>query len=145
MKVNLTELEKIEGVTEFFIFKKGGELLLPQLPYKDARIEHMGREVALCSALLEKIKQEVDLVELIYEDKHVIVRISNNFFSLVVCENTADTTLIKLTLNVIHEEAKDDNDLQKSLRKSHVKGDLLAEAKEDSELAELFKRIKIAA
>jgi len=67
------------------------------------------------------------------------------FFILVVCEHNADTTLIKLTLNVIHEEAKGDNDLQKSLRKSKGKGDLLAEAQEDSELAELFKRIKIAA
>jgi len=145
MKVNLTEIENIEGVTESFIFKKGGDLLLPRLPYTDARIEHLGREVALCSALLEKIKREVDLFELIYEDKHVIVRISNNFFTLVVCEHTTDTTLIRLKLNVIHEEAKGDNDLQKSLRKSQGKGDLLAKAQEDSELAELFKRIKIAA
>ena len=145
MAVNLTELEKIEGVTESFIFKKTGELLVPRLPYEDARIEHIGREVALCSALLEKIKREADLCEFIYEDKHVIVRISNSFFILVVCEHNADTSLIKLTLNVIHEEAKSDNDLQKSLRKSKGKGDLLAEAQEDSELAELFKRIKIAA
>jgi hypothetical protein len=145
MKVKLTELENIEGVTKVFLFNKEGDLLLPQLPYTDARTEQMGKEVALCAVLLEKIKQEVDIFELIYEDKHIVVRISNNFFTLVVCDNAADTTLIKLTLNVIHEEAKGDNDLQKSLRKSKGKGDLLAEAQKDSELAELFKRIKVAA
>lgn len=145
MKVKLTELENIEGVTEAFLFNKGGELVLPRLPYADARIEGMGKEAALCTALLEKIKQEVDLVELIYEDRHVVVRISNNFFTLVVCDSTADTTLVKLTLNVIHEEAKGDNDLQKTLRKSQGKGDLLTEAQKDSELAELFKKIKVAA
>ena len=145
MKVDLTELSNIEGVTESFIFKKGGELLLPRLPYTDARIEHIGREVALCSTLLEKIKQKVDFFELIYNDSHVIVRVSSNFFIMVVCENTADTTLVKLTLNVIHEEVKVDNDLQKSLRKSPGTENLLTDAQSDSELQELFKKIKISA
>jgi hypothetical protein len=145
MKVDLTELSNIEGVTESFIFKKAGELLLPRLPYADARIEHMGKEVALCTALLEKIKQKVDFFEFIYNDSHVIVRVSSNFFIMVVCENTADTTLIKLRLNVIHEEVKVDNDLQKSLRKSPGTKNLLIEAQSDSELQELFKKIKITA
>ena len=145
MKVDLTELSNIEGVTESFIFKKAGELLLPRLPYTDARIKHMGREVALCAALLEKIEQKVDFFELIYNDSHVIVRVASNFFIMVVCENTADTTLIKLTLNVLHEEVKVDNDLQKSLRKSAGTENLLIEAQSNSELQELFKKIKITA
>ena len=143
MKVDLTELTNIEGVIESFIFKKGGEVLLPRLPYTDERIEHIGREVALCSAFLEKIKQEVNFFELIYEDRHVIVRIAHNFFTMVVCENTADTTLIKLRLNVIHEGIKADNDLQKMLRKSPGKENLLAEAKNESELQQLFTMMKI--
>ena len=145
MKVDLAELNNIEAVTESFIYTKGGVLVKPQLPYKDVRIEHMGREAALCSALLEKIKHAVDFYELIYEERHIIVRISHNCFIIVVCENTADTTLIKLTLNVLHEEVKNDNDLQKSLRKSSGKGNLLTEAQEESELQELFKTIKITA
>jgi hypothetical protein len=144
MKVDLTELTNIEGVIESFIFKKGGEVLLPRLPYTDERIEHIGREVALCSAFLEKIKQEVNFFELIYEDRHVIVRIAHNFFTMVVCENTADTTLIKLRLNVIHEGIKADNDLQKMLRKSPGKENLLGEAKNESELQQLFTMMKIS-
>ena len=144
MKVDLTELTNIEGVIESFIFKKGGEVLLPRLPYTDERIEHIGREVALCSAFLEKIKQEVNFFELIYEDRHVIVRIAHNFFTMVVCENTADTTLIKLRLNVIHEGIKADNDLQKMLRKSPGKENLLDEAKNESELQQLFTMMKIS-
>jgi hypothetical protein len=105
----------------------------------------MGREVALCAALLEKIEQKVDFFELIYNDSHVIVRVASNFFIMVVCENTADTTLIKLTLNVLHEEVKVDNDLQKSLRKSAGTENLLIEAQSNSELQELFKKIKITA
>lgn len=143
MKVDLKELTTIEGVIESFIFKKGGELLMPHLPYTDERIEHMGREVALCSALLEKIKQEVNFFEFIYDDRHVIVRIGHNFFTMVVCENTADTTLIKLRLNGIHEGVKADNDLQKTLRKSPGKENILAEAKEESELQQLFNMMKI--
>ena len=145
MKVELAEINNIKAVIESYIYTKRGELVTPQLPYKDARIEHMGREVALCAAILEKIKHVVDFYELIYEERHIIVRISHNCFILVVCENIADTTLIKLTLNVLHEEVKNDNDLQKSLRKSPVKGNLLTEAQEESELQELFKKIKITA
>lgn len=143
MKVDLTELTSLEGVIDSFVFKKGGELLIPRLPYTDERIEHMGREVALCSALLEKIKQEVNFFELVYEDRHVIVQIAHNFLTMVVCENTADTTLIKLRLNVIHEGVKTDNDLQKTLRKSPEKESLLAEAKDDSELQRLFNMMQI--
>lgn len=143
MNTDLSELTNIEGVKESFIFRKGGELLIPRLSYEDARIEHMGKEVAVCSAILEKIKQDVDFFELIYEDRHVIVRIAHNFFTLVVCENTADTTLVKLTLDVIHEGVKVDNDIQKMLRKSPSKRDLLAEVKEESELQQLFKIMKI--
>ena len=143
MGINLTDLNNIEGVGDSFIFSTGGELLAPQLSYKDARIEHFGREVAMCSALLEQIKQEADFFELVYEDWHIIVRISHNFFIIVVCEDTADTTLIKLTLNVLNEEIKGDKDVQKSLRKSLGKRDLLVEAQKESELQELFARMKI--
>lgn len=139
MSIDLAELTKIEGVAEAFIYSKGGELLLPQLSTKDSRIDYFGREAALCSALLEKIKQDIDFFELIFEDRHIIVRISQNFFILVVCEDSADTTLIKLTLNVILEETKGDKDIQKSLRKSSEKKDILAEAQEESELREFFK------
>jgi hypothetical protein len=145
MSVDLTELNNIDGVENSFIYTKGGTLLVPQLPYNDTRIEHFGKEVALCSALLEKIRLEVDFFELIYEERHIIVRISHNFFILVICEDDADTPLIKLTLNVIHEEVKGDTDIQKSLRKAQGQGDLLAAAQEESELRELIEKIKITA
>lgn len=145
MNVDLNELNKIEGVTDSFIYSKGGALLAPQLQYEDARIEHFGREVALCFAILDKIRQEVDFIELIYEDRHIIIQIAQNFFILVICEATADTTLIKLTLNVINDEVRGNKDIQKALRKSPEKKDLLAKAQEESELQELFKKMKITA
>jgi hypothetical protein len=145
MSIDLSELNGIAGVTDAFIYSKGGQLLVPQLQYKDARIEQFGREVALCSAILEKMRQEVDFIELIYEDRHLITQISQNFFILVICDGTADTTLIKLTLNVISDEAKGDKDIQKSLRKALKNVDLLAQAREESGLQELFKKMKITA
>ncbi len=143
--MDLAELNGIAGVTDAFIYSKGGQLLAPQLQYKDARIEQFGREVALCSAILEKMKKEVDFIELIYEDRHLIIQISPNFFILVLCDDTADTTLIKLTLNVVSDEAKGDKDIQKSLRKSLKNVDLLAQAREEPEVQELFKKMKITA
>src|SRR4030043_330265 len=145
MSIDLTQLNSIAGVTDAFIYSKGGQLLVPQLQYKDARIEQFGREVALCSAIFERMRQEVDFIELIYEDKHLIVQISQNFFILVVCDDSADTTLIKLTLNVLGNEAKGDKEIQKSLRKLPAQTDLLAKAQEESGLQELFKKLKIAA
>ena len=139
----MSELNQIAGVVDVFIYSKWGILMAPQPTSKDERIEHFGREVAMCSALLEQIKQEADFFELVYEDWHIIVRISHNFFIIVVCEDTADTTLIKLTLNVLNEEIKGDKDVQKSLRKSLGKRDLLVEAQKESELQELFARMKI--
>ena len=141
----MTQLNSIAGVTDAFIYSKGGQLLVPQLQYKDARIEQFGREVALCSAIFERMRQEVDFIELIYEDKHLIIQISQNFFILVVCDDSADTTLIKLTLNVLGNEAKGDKEIQKSLRKLPAQTDLLAKAQEESGLQELFKKLKIAA
>jgi predicted regulator of Ras-like GTPase activity (Roadblock/LC7/MglB family) len=145
MSIDLTQLNSIAGVTDAFIYSKGGQLLVPQLQYKDARIEQFGREVALCSAIFERMRQEVDFIELIYEDKHLIIQISQNFFILVVCDDSADTTLIKLTLNVLGNEAKGDKEIQKSLRKLPAQTDLLAKAQEESGLQELFKKLKIAA
>jgi hypothetical protein len=48
-------------------------------------------------------------------------------------------------LNVICDEAKGDKDIQKSLRKLSGKVDLRAKAQEESELQELFKKMKITA
>jgi predicted regulator of Ras-like GTPase activity (Roadblock/LC7/MglB family) len=145
MSIDLTQLNSIAGVTDAFIYSKGGQLLVPQLQYKDARIEQFGREVALCSAILEKMKQEVDFIELIYVDRHLIVQISQNFFILVVCNDSTDTTLIKLTLNVLSNEVKGDKEIQKSLRKLPAQTDLLVKAQEESGLQELFKKLKITA
>jgi predicted regulator of Ras-like GTPase activity (Roadblock/LC7/MglB family) len=145
MSIELTELNKISGVTDAFIYSKGGQLIVPQLQYKDARIEQVGGEVALCSAILERMSQEVDFIELIFEDKHLIVQIAQNFFIVVICEDSADTTLIKLTLNVLSNEAKGDKEIQKSLRKLPGKVDLVAKAQEEAELQELFKKMKFTA
>ena len=145
MAIDLSELNGIVGVTDSFIYGKGGQLVIPQLRYKDARIENFGREVALCSAILERMKQEVDFIEFVYEDRHVLVQIAQNFFILVICDNTADTTLIKLTLNVLSSEAKADKDIQKSLRKLPAEADLLAQSRGESSLQELFKKLKITA
>jgi hypothetical protein len=145
MSIDLSELNGIAGVMDSFIYGKGGQLLLPQLQYKDTRIENFGREVALCSALLEKIRQEVDFIEFIYEDRHLIVQIAQNFFILVICDETADITLIKLTLNVLSNEAKADKDIQKSLRKLPSQADLLVQAQGESAVQELFKKLKITA
>jgi predicted transcriptional regulator len=94
---------------------------------------------------LERMSQEVDFIELIFEDKHLIVQIAQNFFIVVICEDSADTTLIKLTLNVLSNEAKGDKEIQKSLRKLPGKVDLVAKAQEEAELQELFKKMKFTA
>jgi len=143
MNVNFSELNHIEGVTDSFLYNKWGELLAPQLPYTAARILQFGKEVALCSVFLEKMGQGVDFIEFKYEDRRVIIRLSQNFFILVICEGATDTTLIKLTLNVIHEEVKGDKDIQKSLNKLSDKKNFLADAHEEPELRELLATMKI--
>ena len=145
MSIDLSDLNKITGVTDSFIYSKGGALIAPQLQYKDERIEGFGKEVALCAAVLEKTKLEVDTIELVYEDRHLIIQLSQNFFILVMCDDTADTTLIKLTLNVINDEARGDKDIQQALRKAPSKGDILATAQGEAEWEELFKKMKITA
>lgn len=145
MSVDLTKLNNIDGVVDSFIYSKNGALLLPQLQYKDTRIAQLGREIALSAALLERIRQEVDFIELIYEDRRIIVRITHDYFILVICENTADFTLIKLTVNVINEGIKDSKDIQRFLRKSPEKKDLVAEVQNDSELKELLEKMRIMA
>jgi hypothetical protein len=145
MAVDFTELNKIVGVTDSFLFSKGGELVAPPLPYTAARILNFGREMALCAVILDKMRQEIDFVELIYEERRVIVKISQNFFILVVCESTTDTTLIKLTLNVMHEEIKDDKEIQRLLRRSSGNKNLFVEAQKESELQELLVKMKLTA
>ena len=143
MSIDLSKINSIDNVADSFVYSKGGKLLAPQLSYKDARIEQLGKEVALYSLLLEKIKQEVDFIELIYEERRIIVRISQKFFILVICENSADATLIKLNLNVINEEIKSDKSVQKSLQKLPQEKDFLTAASEDAELKELLKKLNI--
>lgn len=143
MAVDLLELEHIPGVEDSVIYSRWGELLVPHLAKPVTRLEQLGRDIALYTALLEKTPYEVDLFELIYEERHVITRISHDCLIIVVCDNTADTTLIKLRLNVIMEEVKADKDIQKMLRKSSGKKDLVAEASGEADVQELFKKMKI--
>jgi len=143
MSVDLTNLNNIEGVADSFIYSKMGMLLLPQLQYVDTRIMQLGRDMALSAALLEKIKQAVEFIELVYEDRRLIARITRDYFILVICDVAADVTLIRLTVNVINEAIKDNKDIQRLLKKSPEKKDLIAEAGGDAELKELFAKLKI--
>lgn len=143
MGVDLNELSRIPGVEDSFVYSKWGELLVPQLPSPDSRLLQLGREIALWTFLLEKTRDGIDFFELIYEERHIIVRLSRDCFIMVVCDDTADTTLIKLTLNVVNEEVRGDKDIQKVLRKSSGKSDLVAEAKKESELQGLLKKMNI--
>jgi len=143
MSVDLTNLNNIEGVADSFIYSKMGMLLLPQLQYVDTRIMQLGKDMALSAALLEKIKQAVEFIELVYEDRRLIARITRDYFILVICDVAADVTLIRLTVNVINEAIKDNKDIQRLLKKSPEKKDLIAEAGGDAELKELFAKLKI--
>jgi len=144
MNVDLTKLNNIEGVADSFIYSKMGVLLLPQLQYVDTRIMQLGRDMALSVALLEKIKQAVEFIELVYEGRRLIVRFSHDYFILVICDVAADVTLIRLTVNVINEAIKDNKDIQRLLKKYPEKKDLIAEARGDAELRELFAKMKIS-
>ena len=144
MNVDLTKLNNIEGVADSFIYSKMGVLLLPQLQYVDTRIMQLGRDMALSVALLEKIKQAVEFIELVYEGRRLIVRFSHDYFILVICDGAADITLIKLTVNVLNEAIKDNKDIQRLLKKYPEKNDLIAEARGDAELRELFAKMKIS-
>jgi hypothetical protein len=143
MNIDFSQLSNIKGVTDAFLYSKGGEVLAPQLSYTASRILQLGKEVAFCSFYLEKLEQEVDFMEFIYEDQRVIVRLSQNFFILVICESATDSALIKLTLNVIHEGVKGDKDIQKLLSKLPGKKDFVADAQEEAELRELLATMKI--
>ena len=143
MRGDLAEFNKIPGVLDALLYNKLGELLIPQLQYKDARIARLGREVAFCLAFLEKMQKEIDFMELIYEDRRIIGKMSSNFFILVICEQKSDFPLIKLTMNVINEELKGDKEIQRTIRKSLRKGDLLEEAQKESEWRELLEKMKI--
>ncbi len=145
MGVDLGELNKIEGVVDSFIYNKWGELVTPRLQYKDVRVAKLGKEVAFCSAFLEKVKRKIDFIELVFEDRRIIIRVSEDFFILVICEKKADFPLIKLTMNVINEEIKVDKDIKKLLRSLRGKKDLLAEAKGEAEWRELLEKMRLLA
>ncbi|MBW2039725.1 MAG: hypothetical protein JRI46_09030 [Deltaproteobacteria bacterium] len=139
----MAELNEIEGVLDSLIYNRLGELVIPQLQYKDERIARLGREVAFCFAFLEKMQKEIDFIELIYEGRRIIVRISYNFFILVICEEKADIPLIKLTINVINEEIKGDKAIQRLLHRPREKRDLLLDAQKESEWRELLEKMNI--
>jgi hypothetical protein len=144
MSVDLTNLNNIEGVADSFIYSKMGMLLLPQLQYVDTRIMQLGRDMALSAALLEKIKQAVEFIELVYEDRRLIARITRDYFILVICDVAADVTLIRLTVNVINEAIKGNKDIQRLLKKYPEKRDLIAEAGGDTDLKALLTKMKIS-
>jgi len=139
--VNLIEVNNIRGVLDSFLYNKWGELLIPQLHYNDERIYRLGKEVAFCSAFLEKIEKELDFIELIYEGSRIIIRIASNFSILVICEEKADIPLIKLTVNVLMNQIKSDREMQRLLRKTKGEEDPLIEAQQYLGWKELFEKI----
>jgi hypothetical protein len=144
MSVDLAKINNIEGVVDSLIYSRIGTLLLPQLQYVDNRIMQLGKEIALSAALLEKIKQTVEFIESVYHDRRLIARITRDYFILVICDINADITLIRLTINVINEVIKDDKEIQRLLKKSPAKKDLIADASGDADLKALFARMKIS-
>ena len=90
-------------------------------------------------------KRKIDFIELVFEDRRIIIRVSEDFFILVICEKKADFPLIKLTMNVINEEIKVDKDIKKLLRSLRGKKDLLAEAKGEAEWRELLEKMRLLA
>ena len=141
--VDLAELSKIHGVLNSLLYNRWGELLIPELQYRDARISRLGTEVAYCSAFLRRMQKEIDFIELVYQDRRIIARLSDNFLILVVCEEIADIPLIKLTMNVINEEIKGDREIQRLVRRSKGKRDLLIEARRELEWRELSEKMGI--
>ncbi len=142
MAVNLGDLNKISGVKGSYIYSMGGELLLTKLTARDERIEGIGYDIAICAVALQKLGQEGNILEFVFANQSIITRVGENFFVVAICDNSADTTLVRLSLNVLAEEVKTDKELQGLIRKAQKKGDILASVN-DMELQELFKKMKI--
>ena len=144
MDVNFGELSKIKGVLDSQVYTKWGQLIMPQVHYRHARIVSIGREVALCLAGLEKFQREIDFIELVYETRRIIIRITQEFFLLVVCEQFADTALIKLTMNVVSEDMRGDKTLQKLIRKSRDQKNMTVDRRQQLEWQELINKLGVS-
>ena len=141
MEIDFAPLRNIEGVLDLQLYNKWGHLVFPTMQYKDGRVAAVGREVALCVALLGRLRREIDFLELIYRNRRIIVKVSQDFFLLVLCDEACDSALTRLTMNVLGEDLKNDKNLQKILWKSGGRSGLFVEGQQEPEWGGLMTNI----
>jgi len=115
MSVHLEELLSIKGVADSQLYTRKGELVLPTLPYQHIRIVSVGKEVAVYLEVLEKAREQIDLIEFVFPDRRLLVKPGANFFIVVEYDGDADIPLIKLAVNVVSEAIRGDKKMQKVL------------------------------
>jgi len=143
MHLDFAPLTNIEGVLDLQLYNKWGHLVFPSVQYKDTRIAAVGREVALCLALLGRLETDVGFLELVYRNRRIIVKVAQDFLLLVLCDGSCDSTLIKLTMNVISQDLTNDRKLQKILWKAGGRKGLFVEGQQEPEWGGLMSKMGI--
>ncbi|RLG91323.1 hypothetical protein DRO34_04205 [Candidatus Bathyarchaeota archaeon] len=108
------ELGSIKGVKEVFLFTRSGRVL-----WGDDRedVRRVGRGVALSFEFLHKVKKEVDFLEFIFDKEKVLAMRGEDFYLAVRCEEEADLSMLKISMNVAKSQIKGEKGLMKAIKR----------------------------
>ncbi|MBI5043285.1 MAG: hypothetical protein HZC10_05545 [Nitrospirae bacterium] len=112
MKDKLEEINSIAGVMDSVLVNKNGSIVSSQKsPYLTKGIlESIGREVMQLDTTIKYTGEDIKGFDLLYDYGRVIVQKGNDFYLIVLCKSSVDTSLLRLTLNVVLKDLNEKKD-----------------------------------
>ncbi len=103
MQDKLNEINSIAGVMDSVLVNKNGSIVSSQQsPFlTQSLLESIGREVMQLDAAIDAAGEGIKGFDLLYDYGRVIVQKGSNFYLVVLCKSSVDTSLLRLTLNVV--------------------------------------------
>jgi predicted regulator of Ras-like GTPase activity (Roadblock/LC7/MglB family) len=128
MEDKLENLINIEGVEAVFIFNNKAETIyhLLKRTLDDNLIEEIGKHIIQIFALNKKLNVEKIINMDIVFDKGTIITYNDEYFTLVVWLNkNAQLSLIRLNIDLVVSNLKNDSKFKKLLKKNKIDFDYL--------------------
>lgn len=109
MANRLNEINSITGVMDSVLINKDGSIVsLQKSPYlTKGLLESISKEVLKLDATIDAAGEGINGFDLLYDYGRVVVQKGGDFYLVVLCSSSVDTSLLRLTLNVVLKDLRE--------------------------------------
>jgi predicted regulator of Ras-like GTPase activity (Roadblock/LC7/MglB family) len=121
MENGLNEIKSVQGVRGCFVADNGGQIYakaaVPGLD--DRNLQEISRLCLESLVAVDQVEDQINELDFSTPEATVLVRDHNSYFLVILCDHDVNTSLVRISINVVTSQWAEDKKIQRRIESHH--------------------------